>query len=96
MTMELATFSLVDGADVDAFVAADADLQRDMMVNDAGFLRRTTARGDNGWAVVTLWVSPESAVSSAERAATSDAGRAFATFVDEATIRRQIYEELDG
>ena len=96
MTMELATFRLVDGADVDAFVAADAALQHDMMVNDAGLLRRTTARGDDGWATVTLWASPESAASSAERATTSDEGRAFSAFVDAASVRREIYEELDG
>ena len=96
MTMELATFSLVAGAGVDAFVSADADLQRDMMINDTGLLRRTAAKGDSGWAVVTLWASPESAASSAERAAASEAGRAFAAFVDASTVRRELYEELNG
>lgn len=96
MTMELATFSLVDAADVDAFVAADADLQRDMMINDRGFVRRTTARGDGGWAVVTLWASREEAEASVQRTATSDAGRAFAAFVEPSSVRREIFEELGG
>lgn len=94
--MELATFRLVEGAAVDAFVAADADLQRDMMINDPGLLRRTTARGEHGLAVVTLWASPESAESSAARVTTSAAGRAFAAFVAPGSVRREVYEELDG
>lgn len=62
MLIENATFKLADGISVDEFLAVDARFQEDFAYQQKGFLRRTTARSDDGtWLVVNLWDSLESA-----------------------------------
>lgn len=62
MIIENATFKLVDGISTEEFLAIDARFQEDFAYQQKGFMRRTTARGDDGtWLVMNLWDSLESA-----------------------------------
>lgn len=62
MLVETAVFRLAPGVDEADFLAADRRVQTERIPNQPGFLRRTTARGDDGtWLVITLWDSAESA-----------------------------------
>ena len=62
MLIENATFKLVDGISTEEFLAIDARFQEDFAYQQKGFLRRTTARSDDGtWLVMNLWDSLESA-----------------------------------
>jgi hypothetical protein len=56
MYIEIQTFELPSGTTEEAFLADDAAIQVDLMLNAPGLVRRTTARGTDGdWVVVTLW-----------------------------------------
>lgn len=64
MLIEVATFSLVDGTDRAAFLSADHQLQEELN-GRPGFVRRTTAEGEHGWVVITLWADEASATAAA-------------------------------
>lgn len=96
MIIEVSTFALADGADTDAFVAADAALQRDLMLHSPGLLRRTVGRNDVGWVAVTLWETLDDAVASEERVRSSAAGAAYLELVDASSVRGGRYEDLGG
>lgn len=94
--IEIAAFSLVAGADVDAFLAADRAVQTEFIPNRRGFLRRTTARNDRGaWAVITLWASEEDADATAAAAEGDPVMTAFRGFVDGTTFRQNRFTTLD-
>jgi heme-degrading monooxygenase HmoA len=59
--VEITTFRLAEGVADDAFLALDRRLQTELIPNQPGFLRRTTARHGEDWVVVTLWASEEAA-----------------------------------
>jgi hypothetical protein len=64
-------------------------VQTELVPNLAGFVRRTTARGENGeWLVVTLW-------SSAAEADAAPAATDFMALVDPASVSLQRYATLD-
>ena len=95
--MELLVFSLVEGADEDAFLAADKRVQADFAYQQPGLLRRTTARGKNdSWAVLDLWATEQAADECNTRWESDPAARAFMAFVDPATVRTARFYELEG
>ncbi len=55
--VEITTFRLAEGVTDDAFLALDRRIQTELVPNQPGFLRRTTARHGDEWLVVTLWAS---------------------------------------
>jgi hypothetical protein len=55
--VEVTTFRLREGVSDDSFLALDKRLQTELVPNQPGFLRRTTARHGEDWLVVTLWAS---------------------------------------
>ena len=59
--VEVTTFRLADGVTGDAFLALDKRIQTELVPNEQGFLRRTTARHGDDWLVVTLWASDDDA-----------------------------------
>ena len=61
--VEVTQFRLADGVKDDAFLAHDRRLQTELFPNRPGFLRRTTARRDGDWVVVTLWSNEDDAAS---------------------------------
>lgn len=61
MIVELTTFRLAEGVSDAAFLALDKRIQTELVPNQPGFLRRTTARHGDDWLVVTLWSSDDDA-----------------------------------
>jgi heme-degrading monooxygenase HmoA len=66
--VEITTFRLAEGMADESFLALDRRLQTELVPNQPGFLRRTTARHGDNWLVVTLW-STEEAAGAFQRAA---------------------------
>ena len=88
MLVEVLTFRLMDGADEEAFLAADKRVQA-MVSSLEGFVRRTTARGADGeWLVLCSWWGSSSA-----DAAPADQG--FAALIDPSSVDRRRYDTLD-
>jgi heme-degrading monooxygenase HmoA len=67
--VEVTTFRLAEGTDVVSFLAIDKRVQTELVPNQPGFLRRTTARRAADWLVVTLWASEEAAAAFAAASA---------------------------
>jgi hypothetical protein len=59
--IEVTSFRLPPGADEDSFLALDRRVQTEVVPNQPGFMRRTTARRGDSWVVVTLWSSEQDA-----------------------------------
>ncbi len=94
--IEIRTFRLVPGADVSAFAEADRRVQTDFAYRQAGLLRRTVARHDDGsWIVIALWRTAADADGADGRWDSDPAGGAFMSFVDPASVRTERYHELD-
>jgi len=55
--VEIMTFRLAEGVTDEAFLTLDRRMQTELVPNQPGFLRRTTARHGDDWLVVTLWAS---------------------------------------
>jgi heme-degrading monooxygenase HmoA len=66
--VEVTTFRLADGVRDESFLALDRRVQTELVPNQPGFMRRTTARHGDDWLVVTLW-STEDAAAAFDRAA---------------------------
>jgi hypothetical protein len=95
--IEIVSFHLVEGADLDGFLAADATAQAEFAYAQPGLVRRTTARGeDGGWAVFTLWADLASANASAEAAPRDPNMAHLLSFIDRATFDVKRYVELEG
>ena len=59
--VEVTTFRLAEGVTDESFLALDRRLQTELVPNQPGFLRRTTARHGDDWLVVTLWSTEDAA-----------------------------------
>jgi heme-degrading monooxygenase HmoA len=59
--VEITTFRLAEGITDEAFLALDRRVQTELVPNQPGFLRRTTARHGDDWLVVTLWAADDDA-----------------------------------
>jgi hypothetical protein len=59
--VEVTTFQLAAGTDVESFLRSDRRVQTELVPNQPGFLRRTTARRGADWLVVVLWASQSDA-----------------------------------
>ncbi len=95
--IDVTTFHLRDGADVDAFVVADAALQSEFAYQQPGLLRRTTARNDDGtWLVLSVWASPSHADAGAAALGSpvEPTVTAWSAFVDESTVVSARFTEL--
>ncbi|HET6811344.1 MAG TPA: hypothetical protein VFH50_10070 [Acidimicrobiales bacterium] len=96
MVVETLTFRLVTGADEHEFVAADRAVQTELIPNQEGFARRTTARGPDGeWIVVTLWWAPEQAEAYHGLTRESPVAQRFISFAAPDSLRWARYLTLD-
>jgi hypothetical protein len=94
--IEILTFALLAGSDETAFLAADYRVQTEFIPNLPGFVRRTTARGENGgWLVLTLWRTAADADVAAALATDDAIMQAFTAFIDPTTVTTSRYEPLD-
>jgi heme-degrading monooxygenase HmoA len=59
--VEVTSFRLAEGVTDASFLALDRRLQTELVPNQPGFLRRTTARHGGEWLVVTLWCTEDAA-----------------------------------
>lgn len=96
MVVEILRFRLAAGVDESVFRAADKRVQAEFAYQQAGLVRRTTARGrDGSWTVIDVW----SDVSAADRASGSwgrDAvTEAFTHLVDPSSMTSERFETLD-
>ncbi len=57
----ITTFRLAEGVGDESFRALDRRVQTELVPNQPGFMRRTTARHGDDWLVVTLWSTEEAA-----------------------------------
>ena len=93
MLIEVTTLTLAPGVDRQAFADADHRLQEELN-SSRGFVRRTTAEGDSGWVVITMWWDAESADASRKRLAGGDAAAGFNALVADVELCR--YTDLGG
>ena len=93
--VEVTTFRLAEGVPVDSFLALDRKVQTELVPNQPGFMRRTTARHGDEWLVVTLW-STEQAAGVFERVAEDHPLQAeFERVVEAGTFHLTRYLTLD-
>jgi heme-degrading monooxygenase HmoA len=93
--VEITTFRLAEGVAVEAFLALDRRIQTELVPNQPGFLRRTTARHVDEWLVLTLWASDDAAAAY-QRVAEGDPLQVELVRATEAgTLHLTRYETLD-
>ena len=93
--VEVATFRLAEGVSDDSFLALDKRIQTELVPNERGFWRRTTARHGDDWLVVTLWAGDDDAAAFARRAAGHRLQEAFDQAVEAGSLHVTRYETLD-
>jgi heme-degrading monooxygenase HmoA len=93
--VEITTFELAQEADDDAFLAADRRVQTELVPNQSGFMRRTTARGGAGWVVVVLWSSREAATAFDDVARSHPVQAEFEQHLHRASVVTHRYDTLD-
>ncbi len=93
--VEVTTFRLAEGVTDESFLALDRKMQTELVPNQPGFMRRTTARHGDEWLVVTLW-STEPAAGAFERVAEDHPLQAeFVRVVEAGTFHLTRYVTLD-
>lgn len=94
--IEIMAFTLADGVEDDAFMAADGAVQTGFAYRQQGIIRRTTGRANDGsWLVMTLWSSHADAEASSAVGAENDLVRRFMSMIDPATKRLKRFETFD-
>lgn len=88
-------FRLVPGCDEAEFIAADRRLQQEFAYQQPGLLRRTTARGADGWVVIDLWRSAADADACAARWDSDPVVAAFMALVDASSVTSERFQQLD-
>jgi hypothetical protein len=93
--VEVTTFQLAEGvADTD-FLALDRRIQTELIPNQQGFVRRTTARHGDDWLVVTLWASDADAAGFQRRIEGDPLQAAFERAVEAGSFHLTRYTTLD-
>ncbi len=96
MVVETPRFRLAAGVDESVFRAADERVQTEFAYQQPGLLRRTTARGRDGWwAVIDLWNRDADADRAGERWGQDAVTEAFTRLVDGASLTSERFETLD-
>ena len=93
--VEITNFRLAEGVTDQSFLALDRRIQTELVPNQAGFLRRTTACHGEDWLVVTLWASDADAAAY-QRAVTGHPVQVeFEHAVEAGTLHLTRYTTLD-
>jgi hypothetical protein len=93
--VDVTTFRLRAGVSDDAFLALDKRLQTELVPNQPGFLRRTTARRGGSWVVVTLWGSEAHAATFESATAGGELWGTFRELVEPDSLQSTRYDTLD-
>jgi heme-degrading monooxygenase HmoA len=93
--VEILTFTLATGTDTAAFLEADRRVQTELIPNQPGFLRRTTARQGDEWLVVVLWASQQHATDFDEVARDHPVQAEFARQLEWSSVMMHRYDTLD-
>jgi len=93
--VEITMFRLAEGVTDESFLALDRRMQTELVPNQPGFMRRTTARHGEDWLVVTLW-STEDAAAAYQRAVEGHPVQAeFEQVVEAGSFHLARYATLD-
>lgn len=93
--VQTSTFRLAAGVTDEAFLALDRRVQRELIPNQPGFMRRTTARRGDQWMVVTLWASEEAAAAFDAVAATDPIQTEFDAALQADSVQTARFDTLD-
>jgi heme-degrading monooxygenase HmoA len=93
--VEITTFRLADGVSDARFLALDRRVQTELVPNQPGFLRRTTARHGPDWVVVTLWGSADDAAAYQRTVSEDPLQREFEGTLEAGTFHQARYTTLD-
>jgi heme-degrading monooxygenase HmoA len=93
--VEVTTFRLAEGVTDAAFLALDRRVQTELVPNQPGFLRRTTARHGDEWLVVTLWSSEDAAGAFQRAVAVDPLQLQFEGALESGTLHLTRYATLD-
>ncbi|HVV35200.1 MAG TPA: hypothetical protein VHC63_01270 [Acidimicrobiales bacterium] len=97
MVLEITTFRLLADVDDESFLAADKAVQTEVFPNSQGYLRRTTAKADDGeWLVVVLWADEPDIDEFNARIVSDPIQLAFDELIDRGTIRTKRYTDIGG
>ena len=99
MVIETTTFRLAAGADEEAFVALDAQLQCDFAYQQPGLGRRTIARGvgdrSDEWVVVQLWGTLADAEAAEARWREDALAQQYRSYLDDESIEVRRYTDFE-
>ena len=93
--VEVMTFRLREGVSDESFLALDKRLQTELVPNQPGFLRRTTARHGEDWLVVTLWATDGDAAAFQRAAEGHPMQAEFEHTIEAGTLHLTRYTTLD-
>jgi heme-degrading monooxygenase HmoA len=93
--VEVTTFRLAEGVTDEAFLGLDRRIQTELVPNQPGFMRRTTARHGEEWAVVTLWASDADAAAFQRAVAGDPLQVEFERAVEAGSLHLTRYTTLD-
>jgi heme-degrading monooxygenase HmoA len=93
--VQVTSFRLAAGADESDFLAADRRVQVELVPNQPGFQRRTTARRGGDWLVVTLWGSEPDAAAFEELTQGDPVQVGFEAHIEPGSIATARYDTLD-
>jgi hypothetical protein len=97
MVLEVTTFRLLADVDTESFLAADKAVQTEVFPNSPGYLRRTTARADDGeWLVVVLWGDEVSIDEFNARIVSDPVQLEFDELIDRQSIQSKRYTDIGG
>ena len=93
--VEVTMFALRPGVEEPTFLAIDRRVQTELVPNQPGFMRRTTARREGSWMVVTLWSSEQAAAAFADAVDGDPVWIAFMGHIDPESLVTRRVDTLD-
>jgi hypothetical protein len=93
--VEVTTFRLAEGVSDASFLGLDRRIQTELVPNQPGFLRRTTARHGDDWLVITLWASDADAAGFQRQVEGDPLQDEFARAVEAGSFHLTRYTTLD-
>jgi heme-degrading monooxygenase HmoA len=93
--VEISTFRLAAETNEPSFLAADRRVQTELVPNQPGFVRRTTARRGPACVVVTLWASEAAAADFATQTTGHPVWTAFTDQLEPGSLATERFDTLD-